>query len=80
MFVSVLLVEQGDEIIRVSFRSKPPLAESDPDIDVATIAQSFSGGGHYRAAGARIEGDLPDVRSKVVESLTETLVHVNDSR
>jgi len=40
-----------------------------PDIDVAALAQSFGGGGHRRASGARIPGPLPDVRRRIVESL-----------
>jgi phosphoesterase RecJ-like protein len=44
-----------------------------PDIDVAALAQSFGGGGHRRASGARIPGPLPDVRRRIVESLLERM-------
>ena len=73
--VSVLLVERGDGVVRSSFRSKPPVDESSPgiDVDVATVAQTFGGGGHRRAAGARITGTLPDVRKAVVDRLREAL-------
>ena len=95
---SVLLVEQGDGLIRCSFRSKPPkeVCQTEPhasacaidqkpvipqpqpspltkgglrgvsDINVAAIAQSFGGGGHARAAGARIKGTLSEVRQKII--------------
>jgi phosphoesterase RecJ-like protein len=76
--VSVLLVEHDDGAVRASFRSKPPpetrMPRSDatvPDVDVAALAQSFGGGGHKRAAGARIPGTLAEVRRGVVEFLTD---------
>jgi phosphoesterase RecJ-like protein len=90
--VSVLLVDQGDGLIRASFRSKPPsqAARSDgadpqmevspgiaashgggsePDVDVARVASTFGGGGHARAAGARIRGVLSDVHREIVGHL-----------
>jgi len=80
--VSVLLVEHDDGVVRVSFRSKPPpevrsVATGDAylDIDVAALAQSFGGGGHRRASGARIPGPLPDVRRRIVESLVERMAN-----
>jgi hypothetical protein len=71
--VSILFVDQGDGIVRVNFRSKPPQEEGDPDIDVAAIAQSFGGGGHRRAAGARTSGLLPDVRRQLTQHVEQTL-------
>ena len=85
--VSVLLVEQTDGVIRISFRSKPPNvwhrhpagentgwkpvppSQPRPDIDVARLAQSFGGGGHARAAGAKTKGNLAEVADRVVESI-----------
>lgn len=71
--VSVLLVEHEPGVVRVSFRSKPPLggADSIPDVDVAAAAQSFGGGGHKRAAGARLKGTLAEARERIIASLTE---------
>lgn len=63
---SVVLVEMEGGLIKCSFRSKG-------DIDVAAVARSFGGGGHARAAGARIEGSLEDVEQKVVQCVTEFL-------
>lgn len=67
--VSVLLADQGDGLIRVSFRSKPPVEPGDPDFDVAAVAQHFGGGGHRRAAGARLRGGLDEARKLVVAHL-----------
>jgi len=56
----LLLVEPaGDGPVRVSFRSKRGL-------DVAQIAARFGGGGHERAAGARIAGTLDTVAALVL--------------
>lgn len=55
----LLFVEQGDGIVRVSFRSKR-------GVDVASLAQRFGGGGHTRAAGAKISGTLAAVREQVL--------------
>lgn len=63
---SVLLVEMPDGLIKCSFRSKG-------DIDVAAIARGFGGGGHARAAGARIEGTIENVEQLVVDRLTQAL-------
>jgi phosphoesterase RecJ-like protein len=67
--VSVLFVEQANGLIRVNFRSKPPLSTGDRDIDVAAIAASFGGGGHARAAGARLPGPLLAACEKVIARL-----------
>lgn len=63
----VLLVEPEEAgPIRVSFRSKR-------DVDVAVLAARFGGGGHARAAGARIAGPLDDVAGQVITAMTEAL-------
>lgn len=67
--VSVLLVERDNGEIRTSFRSKPP-SESRPDIDVAAIAAAFRGGGHNRAAGARVPGTIDEVKARVITSIS----------
>jgi phosphoesterase RecJ-like protein len=59
----VLLVEPPDEgPIRVSLRSKR-------DIDVAAIAARFGGGGHARAAGARVKGTMDEVAKRVTDAM-----------
>ena len=64
----MLLVEQDNGQNRTSFRSKPP-SESRPDIDVAAIAAALGGGGHSRAAGARIAGTIDKVRARVITAI-----------
>lgn len=51
---------------KVSFRSKG-------QVDVAKIAESFGGGGHYRAAGCSLAGDLGEVKKRIFESLRGVL-------
>ena len=59
----VLLVEpEGDGPVRVSFRSKY-------GVDVAAAARSFGGGGHHRAAGAKIPGTLEEVCRQIVPTM-----------
>ncbi|UCE61075.1 MAG: hypothetical protein JSU63_04860 [Phycisphaerales bacterium] len=70
---AVLMVARGDGVIRTSFRSKEPLREGGPDLDVARIAQALGGGGHRRAAGARITGELAAVRQLVADELQKVL-------
>jgi len=60
--VSLLFVETGDGVVRINFRSK---AGASPNVDVADLAKSLGGGGHRRAAGARISGSLQEVRAKI---------------
>lgn len=71
--VSVLLAEQGDGVVRVSFRSKPPLEDGAPDVDSAALAQAFGGGGHRRAAAARIDGSLAEVHGAIIEHIERVL-------
>lgn len=50
------------EPVRVSMRSKR-------DIDVAKLASAWGGGGHARAAGAKIRGDYKSVVATVTEAM-----------
>jgi len=45
---------------------------SDEDVDVASIAASFGGGGHFNASGFNIDSVLPDIK-KTLFRLAETL-------
>jgi phosphoesterase RecJ-like protein len=68
--VSVLAIQPPEGgAIRVSLRSKGA-------IDVAAFAHRFSGGkggGHARAAGMKMDGDLAAVRASVVKALIAAL-------
>ena len=62
MQVVVLICESTDDgPIRISFRSKP----GENAVNVAEFAGNFGGGGHARAAGAKVDGDLDKVLAKV---------------
>ncbi|HUN80598.1 MAG TPA: bifunctional oligoribonuclease/PAP phosphatase NrnA [Phycisphaerae bacterium] len=62
---AVMFVEgEPGSPVRVNFRSKR-------DIDVAAIAASFGGGGHARAAGAKVAGSFEEVASRVTNALLE---------
>ncbi len=56
---TLMFTEDPDGRVRVNLRSKHTL-------DVAALAQRFGGGGHVRAAGARVAGALDDVRRQVL--------------
>jgi phosphoesterase RecJ-like protein len=65
--VSVVFVEPLDfGPVRVSFRSKG-------QVDVAKFAEQFSGGGHARAAGAKVERGLADARQLVIDAAIQAL-------
>ncbi len=66
--VVALVVEQGQQT-RVSFRSKP----GDDAIDMNQLAQRFGGGGHARAAGAKVEKPIDPVREQVIEAIEAAL-------
>ncbi len=55
--VGLLFKEQGNGIVRVSFRSKGR-------VDVNRLAAMFGGGGHIQAAGARLKGSVDEVTKK----------------
>jgi bifunctional oligoribonuclease and PAP phosphatase NrnA len=58
--VVIIFVEQRDNKVKVSWRSKP-------GVDVSTLALQFGGGGHPAAAGAEIAGSLDNVKSDVLQ-------------
>lgn len=63
--VSVLFIEPPDGgPVRVSFRSKGTL-------NCARFAEQFQGGGHHRAAGAKLETSLETARHRVVSALMD---------
>lgn len=72
VWVSVLLAPDSPTQVRVSLRSKPPVCGV-PDINVAEIAAAFGGGGHARAAGARVPGTLASAREALLNALLPRL-------
>lgn len=65
--VSILFTETPDGgPIRVSLRSKGK-------IDVAKFAEQFGGGGHARASGLKLDGDLKAAHDRVLDAMTRAL-------
>jgi bifunctional oligoribonuclease and PAP phosphatase NrnA len=56
--VACLFREVGSDRYKVSMRSK--------DVNVATVARSFGGGGHERAAGCVIGGNIEVVKNRLI--------------
>lgn len=56
----IIFVEQRENKVKVSWRSKP-------GVDVSTLALQFGGGGHPAAAGAEISGSIDKVKSDVLQ-------------
>jgi bifunctional oligoribonuclease and PAP phosphatase NrnA len=67
--VGALFREVSGGRVKVSLRSKRV-------VDVARIAQSFHGGGHTRAAGCMLTGDLSEVIDAVIEQVEKALSEV----
>lgn len=63
----VFFEEIGDGTLRVSMRSKSAA------VNVSEVCQSFGGGGHILAAGARLEGSIEVARDRVIARLQEAL-------
>lgn len=64
--LAVLFIEEGEEEVKVSFRSSRWL-------DVSRFAALFGGGGHARAAGCNLRGALAAVREDVLTKAREAL-------
>ncbi len=60
--VAVLITESTDGVVKLSFRSKG-------HVDVAELAGRFGGGGHTRAAGARVKMPLARIKCEVIETI-----------
>ena len=70
--VVVLVTETETGPVRLSFRSKPGTGPN-PGVDVNVLAQRFGGGGHARAAGAKVKAPLEATRRAVVEAVEQVM-------
>jgi len=70
--VAVMMTELEPGVTKLSFRSKPATDDA-PLVDVNEIAQSFGGGGHAQAAGARLKAPIEEVRRRVASALVDAL-------
>jgi phosphoesterase RecJ-like protein len=58
----------ADGDIHVSMRSKY-------DVDVRAVAVRHGGGGHRNAAGFKVKGPLADVRTGIIEEISDEIAH-----
>ena len=63
--VGVLLKEVTEGEIKAGFRAKH-------DIDVSAIAGQFGGGGHKKASGCTILGDIDSAKNKIIKSMNSS--------
>ena len=68
MRVALLFNEQAGSV-KVSCRT----SQWEPSVDASALMARFGGGGHVRAAGALVEGDLADVRARVLDAARAAL-------
>ena len=66
VIAGITLKQTGDKEFKVSLRTYPPL-------DASAICKTLGGGGHKGAAGATVEGDLAEVKAKVLAAVKESL-------
>jgi phosphoesterase RecJ-like protein len=66
--VAIFFEEVPDQRVRISVRSK------NPKIDANRICSTWGGGGHQLAAGARIRGTLEEVRTKVINHVSDEVL------
>ena len=64
--IIMVFVTQDNSHVKVSWRARP-------GFDVSKTAVYFGGGGHAPAAGATIEGSLPDVIERVLKETKKVL-------
>lgn len=64
--VSVLIKEISQGKYRISMRSKG-------DINVASVASQYSGGGHKNAAGCTIEGEIDVIKKDLFKKISEVI-------
>lgn len=64
--VAVFFSEREDGTQKVSFRSRG-------NVDVATIAEVFGGGGHFHAAGCTATGDVAAARARIYAAVQKAL-------
>jgi len=62
--VAVILIEQPDGRIKVSFRSRGP-------VDCNLLAARFGGGGHKAAAGTIVDGPFDAARERIMAAVDE---------
>ena len=62
----IILTEESRSLTRVNFRSQGK-------VNVAKLAHSFNGGGHKKASGCTIEGNLKKAKKQILNQLKKVL-------
>ena len=62
-----IMIEQLKGGFKISFRSRC-------GVDCNQLARLFGGGGHKAAAGAFVEGELDEVKSRVLSAASDALM------
>lgn len=65
VMITEAFVNDSGDITKVSFRSK----SGDDSVDVNAVAKKLGGGGHIRAAGAKVSKGLEETKRMVLEAL-----------
>ena len=72
--VSALLSQnEPGPVVKISFRSKPPMARGGGFVDVNRLAGEFGGGGHVHAAGAKFRGSMAQATDAVCAAIERAL-------
>lgn len=64
--VGILMREREDGVFKCSFRSAN-------DINVSEICQTVGGGGHAKAAGCAMRGNIEDIKKQLVEIVEKAI-------
>lgn len=64
--VGVFMKECEPNVFKCSFRSAD-------DINVSDICRVFGGGGHAKAAGCKIEGNLEEIKGRIIEAVGKAM-------
>lgn len=67
----ILGVEVGITLREISSNEFKISARSNGLVDVAEVCKTFGGGGHKKAAGCTIKGNIDDIEKNIVETICE---------
>ena len=66
--IGITVKQRHEKVFKLSVRTTE-------DIDASAFCKEFNGGGHVRAAGCEINGDLETVKQQVINHVKNTLEH-----
>ena len=69
-----IAIEQQNRQVKVSFRSRTE------GLNVAAVAEKFTGGGHRLAAGATLPGPFATALARALEAMKEAVIAARDSK